>query len=625
MLLAPALGEPPRAVAERLGDALRDRLAGRVEKVEVAGPGFLNLFLSDAWYLAATDAVLSAGDGYGRGQRGQARPGRVRVGQPDGPAHRRVRPPRRVRRRARAHPRAGRRTRCSASTTSTTAAARCSGSARRSWPAPAARSRPRTATRATTSPRWRSRSRTRRSGSADELAAAGVEILMARIRETLERFRVHFDRWFSEATLYESHPPEPSAWDRARDKLAADGHSYRHDGALWLRTTALAGDEKDRPLVRSTGEPTYLAADVAYHWDKLERGYDTLVNVLGSDHHNYAVRLRAIIAAAGADPDRLVVPLLQFVHVVEGGERASMSKRRGDFVTLEELIDEIGVDATRFFMLSRSADSTVDLDLTLAREQSSENPVYYVQYAHARIASVLRKAGEERVAAALAAPRAGLVARAGRARAGQEAAVVPGRGRRGGRAARAAPDRRLRAGDGPGVHGVLPRLPRRRRRARGARVVPHRAERRRPAGHRTVAGAARRVGASDDVSSGGDLRGRQRPREVVALAEAAARRRRRRRAARRSRSPRRRRPSRGRCRASRSRARSRADGASPGRSRRNERSTLSTCTGRARRRESEECSVPKSSIASLTPSRWSRLEHLHACGRPRGSRTRAPR
>ena len=130
--------------------------------------------------------------------------------------------------------------------------------------------------------------------------------------------------------------------------------------------------------------------------------------MLGADHHSYVMRLRAILSAAGADPDRLVVPLLQFVHVVEGGERASMSKRRGDFVTLEELLDEIGVDATRYFMLSRSADSTVDLDLRLATEQSAENPVYYIQYAHARIASVLRKAGEERVAAALAAPREGL-------------------------------------------------------------------------------------------------------------------------------------------------------------------------------------------------------------------------
>jgi arginyl-tRNA synthetase len=228
---------------------------------------------------------------------------------------------------------------------------------------------------------------------------------MAAIRATLERYRVHFDSWFLEASLYEG---SPSPWDRARERLVAERLAYTSEGALWLRTTTLAGDEKDRPLVRSNGEPTYLASDVAYHWGKLERGYDRLFNVLGSDHHNYVTRLKAIVAAAGADPDRLEVPLLQFVHVVEGGERASMSKRRGDFVTLAELIEEIGVDATRWFMLSRSADSTVDLDLTLAREQSAENPVYYVQYAHARIASVLAKAGEERVAAALAAPREGL-------------------------------------------------------------------------------------------------------------------------------------------------------------------------------------------------------------------------
>ena len=272
--------------------------------------------------------------------------------------------------------------------------------------------------------------------SPDELAAAGVELLMAGIRETLERYRVSFDHWFLERSLYEG---APSAWDEARAKLLADGLAYESEGALWLRTTTLAGDEKDRPLVKSSGEPTYLAADVAYHWDKLHRGFDTLVNVLGSDHHGYVVRLKAIIAAEGADPDRLVVPLLQFVHVVEGGERASMSKRRGDFVTLAELIDEIGVDATRFFMLSRSADSTVDLDLTLAKEQSRENPVYYVQYAHARMSKILRDAGEERVAEALAAAARRPRARARRARAGQEAARLPGDGRRGRRPLRAAP------------------------------------------------------------------------------------------------------------------------------------------------------------------------------------------
>ncbi len=405
MLLAPALGEAPRAVAERLGVALQERLGAGVEKVEVAGPGFLNLFLADPWYVAAADALLGAGDAFGAGDEGK----RVQVefvsANPTGPltaasgrhaafgdALARILElaGNEVQREYYFNDGGGQVQRLGASIL-----ARARGEDppedgyQGEYVAALAEQIPDAAAQ-----------------DATALAAAGVEILMARIRDTLERYRVHFDRWYSEATLYAG---EPSAWDRAREKLEADGLAYRHDGALWLRTTQLAGDEKDRPLVRSTGEPTYLAADVAYHWDKLDRGYDVLVNVLGADHHNYVVRLRAIVAAAGADPDRLVVPLLQFVHVVEGGERASMSKRRGDFVTLEELIDEIGVDATRWFMLSRSGDSTVDLDLTLAREQSAENPVYYVQYAHARIASVLRKAGEERVAAALVAPRDGLV------------------------------------------------------------------------------------------------------------------------------------------------------------------------------------------------------------------------
>jgi arginyl-tRNA synthetase len=404
MLLAPALGEAPRTVAERLGAALQVRLADRVDKVEVAGPGFLNLFLADAWYLAAVDEVLAAGDAFGRGTESE----RIQVefvsANPTGPltaasgrhaafgdALARILElaGNTVQREYYFNDGGGQIQRLGASILAR---------ARGEEPLEDGYQGEYVAELAARIPDAASK-------TVDELAAAGVDILMAGIRATLERYRVHFDRWFLERSLYEG---DPSAWDRAREKLEADGLAYRHDGALWLRTTTLAGDEKDRPLVRSTGEPTYLAADVAYHWDKLERGYDRLVNVLGADHHSYVVRLKAILAAEGADPERLVVPLLQFVHVIEGGERASMSKRRGDFVTLEELIDEIGVDATRFFMLSRSADSTVDLDLTLAREQSAENPVYYVQYAHARIASLLRKAGEERVAAALAAPRGGL-------------------------------------------------------------------------------------------------------------------------------------------------------------------------------------------------------------------------
>ncbi|MBA3409163.1 MAG: arginine--tRNA ligase [Solirubrobacterales bacterium] len=403
MLLAPTLGMAPREVAERLGAALQERLGAQVEKVEVAGPGFLNLFLADAWYLAAIGDVLAAGDGFGAGAQDE----RIQIefvsANPTGPltaasgrhaafgdalARILVLAGNTIEREYYFNDGGGQVLRLGQSIQ-----ARARGEEppedgyQGDYVAELAARIPDAAARAP-----------------EELAAAGVELVMAEIRATLERFRVQFDRWFSEATLYEG---EPSPWERARAQLAAEERSYRSEDALWLRTTAL-GDDKDRVLERSTGEPTYLASDVAYSRDKLERGYDRLINVLGADHHGYVARLKATVAAVGADPARLEIPLLQFVHVVEGGARASMSKRRGDFVTLEELIGEIGVDATRWFMLSRSADSTVDLDLTLAREQSAENPVYYVQYAHARIASVLTKAGEPRVAAALAERHAGL-------------------------------------------------------------------------------------------------------------------------------------------------------------------------------------------------------------------------
>src|SRR5262249_33622890 len=150
------------------------------------------------------------------------------------------------------------------------------------------------------------------------------------------------------------------------------------------------------------GAPTYFAADVAYQQDKFRRGFDKAIYVLGSDHHGYIARLKAIAASLGEDPERVEVPLLQFVHIVEGDARAKMSKRRGDFVTLDEVIEKIGVDAARWFMLSRSHDSTIDLDLDLAAKQDPENPVYYVQYMHARIASILRNVSEPELEAALA-------------------------------------------------------------------------------------------------------------------------------------------------------------------------------------------------------------------------------
>ena len=194
--------------------------------------------------------------------------------------------------------------------------------------------------------------------------------MFERIKATLRAYRVDFDVFFSERALHEG---TPSAVERGIERLSEQGHLYRSEGALWLRTTDF-GDDKDRVLERSTGQTTYFAADVAYAENKLERGFDLLVIPLGSDHHGYVARMKANMAALGAGPDRLEIPILQFVHIVEGGSRASMSKRRGEFITLDELLDEIGVDAARYFMLSRSNDSTIDLDLDLARSSRPRTP-----------------------------------------------------------------------------------------------------------------------------------------------------------------------------------------------------------------------------------------------------------
>ena len=191
------------------------------------------------------------------------------------------------------------------------------------------------------------------------------------------------------------HEGDPSPVAHTLAMLEQQGCTYRSDGALWLRTTDY-GDDKDRVLVRSSGEHTYFASDIAYHQDKRERGFDRQIDVWGADHHGYVPRMKAAYEALGGDPKHLELLIMQLVHLVRGGERAQMSKRAGEFVTLDDLVAEIGVDAARWYLLARSHDTTVDLDLDLAREQSGENPVYYVQYAHARIVSVLAKAGAER-------------------------------------------------------------------------------------------------------------------------------------------------------------------------------------------------------------------------------------
>ena len=316
---------------------------------------------------------------------------------------------------------------------------------------------------------------------ADELARRGVEIVLDQVRATLERFGVHMDRFSSERANHES-----GAVQAALDLLEEREHVYPLDGAVWLRTTAF-GDDKDRVLMRSNGEFTYLAADIAYHADKLERGYDRAIDIWGADHHGHVVRMRAAWEILGGDPERLELLIMQLVNLLEGGQRAQMSKRAGTVVTLDELIDDIGVDATRWFLLQRSHDTTLDLDLELARTQSQDNPVFYAQYAHARIASILRKAGDERVRAALAADVAASPeelhpsARALVKRLIELPAEVAAAAER--RAP--APDDHLHHRGGPGLLRVLPRLQGGRRGGGGRRRgPPDRDERAHAAGDR---------------------------------------------------------------------------------------------------------------------------------------------
>ena len=221
----------------------------------------------------------------------------------------------------------------------------------------------------------------------------GLNTILDDIRDDLALFGVTYDEWFSERSL-----TEKGAVNRALERLRAAGHLYDKDGALWFRATAF-GDEKDRVVVRDNGQTTYFASDIAYHMDKMERGFDRVIDIWGADHHGYVPRIKGALQALGDDPARLDVLLVQFAILYRGGERMQMSTRSGEFVTLRELRQEVGRDAARFFYIMRRCEQHLDFDLDLAKSQSSDNPVYYVQYAHARVCSVLRQAADKGLAA----------------------------------------------------------------------------------------------------------------------------------------------------------------------------------------------------------------------------------
>ena len=212
-----------------------------------------------------------------------------------------------------------------------------------------------------------------------------LEQIRSGIEQDLGEFGVHFNNWYSEKGLLES-----GAIEDAIKRLEDQGYMYRKDGNLWFKSTDF-GDDKDRVVVRANGQTTYFASDIAYHMDKLDRGFDQIIDIFGADHHGYIARVKASMKALGANPDQLHVPLVQFAILYRGGEKVPMSTRSGSFVTLEELRNEVGNDAARFFYVMRKAEQHMDFDLDLAKSQSNENPMYYIQYAHARIASLFRR------------------------------------------------------------------------------------------------------------------------------------------------------------------------------------------------------------------------------------------
>jgi arginyl-tRNA synthetase len=373
--LAGARRRAPREIAAEIAEAATGLDA--VERAEVAGPGFVNLFLRDEWFAVALGEILAAGDAYGGG--GAEPRERVQVemvsANPTGPV--------------------------------TVASARngaygdsvarlfelAGHEVEREYYYNDSGGQ---------MDRFRASVEAVRRGEeppeegyagayVDDLAALRgdpVPLMLKEIETTLERFRIHFDSWRRQSELEQRLP-----------ELLPRLDTYEQEGALWARSSAY-GDDEDRVLLRSGDRtPTYRAADVAYLVDKLERGFDRAIYVLGADHHGTRNWYAAVARMLGYDPDRVEVLLYQLVHLTRGGDKTKMSKRRGDVVFLDEFVDEIGVDAARWYLVNRGPDQTIDIDVDLAAERSQKNPVYYVQYAHARIAGIFRNAGDASVSA----------------------------------------------------------------------------------------------------------------------------------------------------------------------------------------------------------------------------------
>ncbi len=410
MMLARAEKQAPRQIAETLV-AVLERQPGMWQRIEVAGPGFINFFLSGKLWLGVLEDIHTRGRDYGKSSVGAGRKVQVEFvsANPTGPLHI-------------GHGRG-------AATGDAVAAVlqEAGFSVQREYYLNDAGNQMNTLGRSIYL-RYRQlhgekiefpedcyqgdyiRDLAQQCvdehgdkflhGDAEQavafFAAWGGESIRAGIDADLQAFGVRFDNWFSEQSLYDSGQVQQGI-----EALKQAGYTYEEDGALWFRTTEF-GDDKDRVLVRSNGVTTYFASDVAYHREKYARGFDTVIDVWGADHHGYVARMKAVLAALGRNPEDLQIILVQLVSLLRGGEQVAMSTRAGKFVTLKEVVDEVGRDACRFFFLTRRGDSQLDFDLELAKKQSNDNPVYYVQYAHARVCSICANAAQAGAVAAAA-------------------------------------------------------------------------------------------------------------------------------------------------------------------------------------------------------------------------------
>lgn len=368
--LAGARRRPPRELAAELAEEA-GRLPG-VERTEIAGPGFVNLFLEDAWFSATLAAILEAGPSFGGGWADPAQRVQVEMvsANPTGPI-------------TVASARNG------AYGDSLARILELGGNdvQREYYYNDSGAQMDRFRASVDAARRGEDPPEDGYQGAyVVELAKEDgdpVPAMRKKIEDSLERFRIHIDTWANQSEI-----------EQRVAELLPRLDTYEADGTLYARTTA-HGDDKDRPLIRSSdGSYLYFAADVAYVKDKFERGFDLAIYVLGADHHGYVARLKAAAAMLGYDPNRVEVLLYQLVHLTRGGEQTKMSKRRGDVVFLDEFIDEIGIDAARWYLVNRGPDQTIEIDVDLAAEKSQKNPVYYVQYAHARIAGILRNAAD---------------------------------------------------------------------------------------------------------------------------------------------------------------------------------------------------------------------------------------